>query len=137
MLEKLERLEQPHREKSFSFRIGVSRKSGTEVLNLADISIGYRNEDQESLLFKLKEAHVRMGDRIALIGPNGSGKSSLLKSLVNENDFLDGVVELGHNVEPSYFRQSHWDEMDGEMTMLDCLMAGKHQKISEAREFLG
>ena len=137
MLDKLERLEEPHREKTFSFRIEPSRKSGTEVLNLADLSVGYRNDGQDVQLFKLKEAHVRTGDRIALIGPNGSGKSSLLKSLLSENEFLSGDVEFGHNVEPAYFRQSHWDEMDGDMSMLDCLMAGKHQKISEAREFLG
>lgn len=87
----------------------------------------------------LKDVSLRLsrGDRVALIGPNGCGKTTLLKTIVGELAPLAGRVELGHDVCFSYFRQSQWEDLQGDQTVLEALMAGKHQKISEARDFLG
>jgi len=137
MLEKLERLEPPHIEKTFSFSISASRPSGREVLNIANLEIGYKIDDETETLFKLSEAQIRAEERIALIGPNGSGKSSFVRAIFDEIKPLSGSIDYGYNVEASYFRQSHWESMDPTITVLDCLIEGKHQKISEAREFLG
>lgn len=139
-LEKIEKLDAPYVEKTFGFRIEMSKPSGQEVLNLKNLTVGFDSKGpaaSDSLLFHCAEAHIRQNERVALIGPNGSGKTSFLRAATGKIDPLAGEMEFGHNVQPSYFRQNHWEEMQEDQSVIDCLMMTKHQRISEAREFLG
>ncbi|MBI1730113.1 ATP-binding cassette domain-containing protein [Candidatus Acetothermia bacterium] len=139
-LDKLERLDAAHQEKSIHFTIQVSKNSGKDVVTLENLAVGFppsEGKTSPTILFECPEAKIYQEERIALIGPNGSGKSSLIKTILRELPPIRGRFELGYNVEPSYFRQSQWEEMSAEMTVIDSLIEGKHQKISEARDFLG
>lgn len=140
VLDKLDRIEEPYVEKTFGFRIDVAQPSGQEVLDFRDLKIGFGGNGssaEERLLFSCAEAHIRQRERIGLIGPNGSGKTSFLRVLTGAIEQIAGEIKFGHNVELSYFRQNHWEEMREDQSVIDCLMEGKDQRISEARDFLG
>ena len=135
MLERLERVEPPRTTKTIHFTIPVESPSGREVLKLKDLVVGY---PPDRVLFRIPgEVLVQRGERVALIGPNGTGKTTLLRVLTGEIPPLGGEFRLGHNVRIGYYRQIHWEALDGRLTVLQALMDEKHQTISEARDFLG
>ena len=55
---------------------------------------------------------IQRGDRIALVGVNGAGKSTLIKLLTGIEPLTEGKLNLGHNVEPDYFAQDQYKELD-------------------------
>lgn len=133
-LERLEIVQAPTVTKSIHFSIPMGEPSGRHVLHIQDLVIGYSSSPA---LFRLSNAALERGERAALIGPNGCGKTTLLRVLTGEFAPLQGTFKLGHNVSLSYVRQSQWEELSSDQTVLHALMAGKHQTISEARDFLG
>lgn len=140
MLDKLERVEPPKTHRTLHIRLPLSRQSGREVFKTSGMTVGFAAEasaDADIELARVPETKVWQGERVAIIGPNGCGKTTLLRVLTGELDPLSGTFEWGHNVDVAYFRQSHWDQLSSEHTVLDALMDGKHQRISEARDFLG
>jgi ATP-binding cassette subfamily F protein 3 len=64
---------------------------------------------------------IERGERIALVGVNGAGKSTLIKLLAGEEPLTAGEYKLGHNVEPDYFAQDQYKELDPEARILDDL----------------
>jgi len=140
MLDKLERVEPPKTHKTLHMRLPLSRLSGREVLRTPGFTVGFPAEDgseADTELARMPDAKVWQGERVAIIGPNGCGKTTLLRVLEGELEPLSGSFEWGHNVDVAYFRQSHGDQFRSDHTVLDALMDGRHQRISEARDFLG
>ncbi|HUK43177.1 MAG TPA: ATP-binding cassette domain-containing protein, partial [Candidatus Bathyarchaeia archaeon] len=81
---------------------------------------------------------IQRGDRIALVGVNGAGKSTLIKLLTGIEPLSEGALKLGHNVEPDYFAQDQYKELDPSRRMLDDLSDVAPQKsITELRGVLG
>ena len=64
---------------------------------------------------------IERGERIALVGVNGAGKSTLIKLLAGQEPLTAGEYKLGHNVEPDYFAQDQYKELDPEARILDDL----------------
>ena len=60
---------------------------------------------------------------MALVGVNGAGKSTLIKLLAGQEPLTAGEFTLGHNVEPDYFAQDQYKELDPDARMLDDLGA--------------
>lgn len=140
MLDKLERVEPPKTQRTLHMRLPLSRTSGREVFKTPGLTVGFPAEppsEADTELVRVPETLVLQGERVAIVGPNGCGKTTLLRALTGELSPLDGSFEWGHNVDVAYFRQSHWDRLRGDQTVLDALIDGKHQRISEARGFLG
>ncbi len=64
---------------------------------------------------------LRRGDRIGIVGPNGAGKTTLLRTIAGELAPLDGVLELGKNVQLMYLAQLRDAPIPG-ATVLDAIL---------------
>ena len=84
-----------------NFRFGLIRRSGQEVLNLADISKFFGDKQ----VLEGVNLTLLRGDRLAIMGPNGIGKSTLLKIFMGELEASGGRVEWGYETYPGYFAQ--------------------------------
>jgi len=112
-------------------RLAVKNTSGTIVLRLHNLQVGYPG----SLLFRTGEVELRRGECAALIGPNGSGKTTFLKVLLEQLQPLGGEVWHGASLKIGYFAQAH-DSLNGEHTVLDEIQRHKEMQAFDARSHL-
>src|SRR5580658_4828400 len=133
-LEKIERIELPNEEKTIHFSFPQPKPSGRIVAEFHKVSKSYGPKH----VFRDANFTIQRGDRIALVGVNGAGKSTLIKLLTGIEALTEGVLKLGHNVEPDYFAQDQYKELDPSRRMLDDLSDVAAQKsITELRGVLG
>jgi ATP-binding cassette, subfamily F, member 3 len=133
-LDKIERIEIPPEEKTIHFTFPQPNPSGRTVVECADVAKSYGPKE----VFRDVNFTIQRGDRIALIGVNGAGKSTLIKLLTGIEQLTAGTLKLGHNVEPDYFAQDQYKELDPSRRMLDDLSDVAPQKtMTELRGLLG
>ncbi len=133
-LEKIERIEIPPDEKTIHFTFPQPKPSGRLVVEATDVAKSYGPKE----VFREVNFTIQRGDRIALVGVNGAGKSTLIKLLTGIEPLTEGKLNLGHNVEPDYFAQDQYKELDPSNRMLDDLSDVAPQKsITELRGVLG
>jgi ATP-binding cassette subfamily F protein 3 len=114
-LEKMERIEIPPEEKAIHFSFPQPKASGRVVAQFQRVAKSYG----ERLVFEDVDFFIERGDRVALVGINGAGKSTLIKILVGVEPISAGEFTLGHNVQPDYFAQDQYKELDPEAKLLD------------------
>ncbi|NIK11765.1 ATP-binding cassette domain-containing protein [Alkalibacillus almallahensis] len=103
-LEKMERIERPDLDDaSAKFNFDIKQKSGNDVLKVNQLEARYGAIDEP--IFQNVTFNVNRGDRIAIVGPNGVGKTTLLKAILKRMEFVDGVIQVGTNVEFGYYDQ--------------------------------
>ncbi|WP_416829661.1 ABC-F family ATP-binding cassette domain-containing protein [Ectobacillus polymachus] len=101
-LERMELMTKPlDDDKSASFHFEIERQSGNDVLHVKDAAVGYKGTP----IIEHVNMYITRGDSIALVGPNGIGKSTLLKTMVNQLDVLQGTISFGSNVTIGYYDQ--------------------------------
>jgi ATP-binding cassette, subfamily F, member 3 len=133
-LEKIERIEIPPDERTIHFSFPQPNPSGRLVVECAGVAKSYGAKE----VFRHVDFTIQRGDRIALVGVNGAGKSTLIKLLAGIEPLTDGTLQLGHNVEPDYFAQDQYKELDPTRRMLDDLSDVAGQKsMTELRGVLG
>ena len=133
-LEKIERIEVPQDEKTIHFSFPQPNPSGRLVVEATGVAKSYGPKE----VFREANFTIQRGDRIALVGVNGAGKSTLIKLLTGIEPLTEGKLNLGHNVEPDYFAQDQYKELDPASRMLDDLSGVAPQKsITELRGVLG
>jgi ATP-binding cassette subfamily F protein 3 len=133
-LEKIERIEIPDDEKTIHFSFPQPNPSGRTVVECSDVAKSYGPKE----VFRDVDFTIQRGDRIALVGVNGAGKSTLIKLLAGTEPLSAGTLKLGHNVEPDYFAQDQYKELDPSSRMLDDLSDVAPQKtMTELRGLLG
>ena len=133
-LEKIERIEIPPDEKTIHFSFPQPNPSGRTVVDCERVAKSYGPKD----VFSNVSFNIQRGDRIALVGVNGAGKSTLIKLLAGTEPLTAGTLKLGHNVEPDYFAQDQYKELDPARRMLDDLSDVAPQKtMTELRGLLG
>jgi ATP-binding cassette subfamily F protein 3 len=121
-LEKMERIEIPEEEKTVHFSFPQPKPSGRIVAEFANVAKSYGEPGAgERKVFEKVSFMIERGERIALVGVNGAGKSTLIKLLSGEEPLTAGEYKLGHNVEPDYFAQDQYKELDPEARILDDL----------------
>ncbi len=133
-LERMERIEIPPEEKAVHFSFPQPQPSGRIVAECKDLAKSYGVTE----VFRGASFMVEKGDRIALVGHNGAGKSTLIKLLAGIERPSGGECRLGHNVEPDYFAQDQYKQMNPEARVLDDLWSlapGRTQ--TELRNLLG
>jgi ATP-binding cassette subfamily F protein 3 len=116
-LEKMERIQIPEEEKTVHFSFPQPKPSGRIVAEFANVAKSYGDHR----VFDKVNFMIERGERIALVGVNGAGKSTLIKLLANQEPLSAGEYKLGHNVEPDYFAQDQYKELDPEARILDDL----------------
>ena len=133
-LDKIERIEVPPDEKTIHFSFPQPKPSGRTVVECTGVAKSYGPKE----VFRDVNFTIQRGDRIALVGVNGAGKSTLIKLLTGIEPLTEGTLHLGHNVEPDYFAQDQYKELDPNRRMLDDLSDVAVQKTtSELRGLLG
>jgi ATP-binding cassette subfamily F protein 3 len=81
---------------------------------------------------------IQRGDRVALTGVNGAGKSTMIKILCGLEPVTSGEYTTGHNVQPDYFAQDQYKELDPNARMLDDLSSvAPRAGNTELRTILG
>jgi ATP-binding cassette, subfamily F, member 3 len=121
-LEKIERIEVPPEEKTIHFSFTQPKQSGRIVAEFEGVAKSYAGKDgAEKNVFRDVSFMIERGDRIALVGVNGAGKSTLIKLLAGSEPLTGGQFRLGHNVDPDYFAQDQYKELNPEARILDDL----------------
>jgi ATP-binding cassette subfamily F protein 3 len=116
-LEKIERIEIPEEEKTVHFSFPQPKPSGRIVAEFSNVAKSYGDHK----VFEKVSFMIERGERVALVGVNGAGKSTLIKLLAGQEPLTAGEYKLGHNVEPDYFAQDQYKELDPEARILDDL----------------
>ncbi len=133
-LEKIEPIEIPPDEKTIHFKFPQPQPSGRAVAEFKNVAKSYG----EHLVFSNVNFTIERGDRIALVGVNGAGKSTLIKLLADIERLTEGEYKLGHNVEPDYFAQDQYKQLDPDARVLDDLWSLAPQcGQTELRNLLG
>ena len=121
-LEKIERIEVPPEEKTIHFSFTQPKQSGRIVAEFVGVAKSYAGKDgTEKNVFRDVSFMIERGDRIALVGVNGAGKSTLIKLLAGSEPLTSGEFRLGHNVDPDYFAQDQYKELNPDARILDDL----------------
>ena len=124
----------PPEEKTIHFTFPQPKPSGRVVAEFKNVAKSYG----EKHVFSGVNFTIERGDRIALVGVNGAGKSTLIKLLAGTETLTRGDYSLGHNVEPDYFAQDQYKELDTNARMLDDLGdAAPRTTQTELRNLLG
>jgi ATP-binding cassette subfamily F protein 3 len=133
-LEKIERIEIPQEEEVIHFKFPQPQPSGRLVAEFRDVAKIYG----EKHVFGNVNFTIERGDRIALVGVNGAGKSTLIKLLSGVEAPTSGLLQLGHNVEPDYFAQDQYKELETSRRVLDDLeTVAPLAPTTELRNLLG
>ena len=138
-LEKLERIEAPEDElATIGFRFPDPPRSGKVVLTMTEFSKTYQGLEGPIRVFEHAPAlSIERGDKVALIGKNGAGKSTLARMVLGTEPF-EGSVELGHQVELTFFAQHQADALNPKHTILESLQeVSKGQTETRLRTLLG
>ncbi|MGA2143644.1 MAG: ABC-F family ATP-binding cassette domain-containing protein [Bryobacteraceae bacterium] len=133
-LERIERIELPPQEKAIRFRFPQPNPSGRVVAEFKQVAKSYGGHR----VFGEVDFLIERGDRIALVGVNGAGKSTLIKLLAGTEPLSSGEYVLGHNVQPDYFAQDQYKELDADARLLDDLASvAPRATNTELRTVLG
>ncbi len=117
-LEKIKRIDSPEESPStMNVHFPMAKTSGKWVTKIEGISKAF----PPLSLLKNASAHIKRGDKIALLGRNGKGKSTLLKIIAQKLPPDQGSVTLGHNVIIGHHTQHQLDELDPESTLVENL----------------
>ncbi|MGM0589852.1 MAG: ABC-F family ATP-binding cassette domain-containing protein [Bacteroidota bacterium] len=133
-LEKMEKIELESESDSIHFDFPSAGRSGAITLKLEDCVKHY--DDTE--VFNGVSTTIERGERIAVVGPNGAGKSTLIRMMAGEEPLTDGVREVGHNVDISYFGQHQAEELNLEDNIFDSVRSvAKTMTDTQVRTLLG
>jgi len=134
MLEKIERIELPEKQKEIRFHFPAPKRSAHKVAEVRNLHKSYGGTG----VYRGIGLHLYRGDKVALVGPNGAGKSTLLKILAGVLDFEKGEVILGKDVTRAYFAQHQFDILRPENTVFDELLSiATDESQTELRTILG
>ncbi len=119
-LDKLERIEAVDEEAAtMKIHFPHSQRSGRIVLKGDHISKSY---GEKNVLDDIS-IEIEKGEKVAFVGQNGQGKTTLVKILIEKIKAEKGQVQLGHNVDVSYYAQNQADNLDNSKTLLETMEA--------------
>ncbi len=100
MLNKIDRIHEPHKSKTYHFKFPFSSATGKKVLVTENLEIGY-----DSSLLEPLDIVIRKEEKVAITGKNGVGKSTFIKTILEKLPPIDGSFEWIDTAKISYFAQ--------------------------------
>ena len=131
-LDRMDRLEAPVENETFSLRLPKAAEAAERVLILEHLKVGYGG----NVLVQDVDLILRRGEKAGLIGPNGSGKTTLLRTILGEIPALAGDAKIGNRVKIGYFSQSY-ERLAPEQTLLDNFLTEYGMTEEQTRSLLG
>ncbi len=114
-------------------KIPLIEKSGKDVLEMKDCSIGY-----DKPLLKNLSLYIQSKQKIAIVGANGLGKSTLMKTIAGSIKLIDGNMKLGHNVKIAHYAQDQVEYLNLDKTVLENMkLVNDKLEHVEIRRLLG
>ena len=103
MLQKIDRLDAVRADKSSgNFNLKKIERAGINVLDVEDLSIGYKTKTlAEDITFTLHR-----GECLGIIGANGTGKTTFLKTVLGQLPELGGKLLWGLKTDIGYYSQT-------------------------------
>lgn len=133
-LEKMERIEMEEVEVTMNFTFPAPPPSAHLVAKLEGCAQRYG----DLTVFENFDFEITRGQKIAVVGPNGAGKSTFCRLVTEEEDPTNGTRELGAKVFPSFFSQTHADDLDPRRTVLQTVEeVASRDTMSHVRNLLG
>jgi ATP-binding cassette subfamily F protein 3 len=125
----------PAAERSVRIEFGPPGRSGDQVLETHDLTIGYA--DSAEPLFRVPDLVLTRGECAALIGPNGAGKTTFLRTLLGQVEPLVGSVRMGASLHLGYFAQAHGGLNLDHTVLEEVLAASPGLRPAQVRGLLG
>jgi len=97
-----------------------AKRSGRLVIVAENLTYFYGNKT----IIKDFSTVIQRGDKVGIIGPNGSGKTTLIRLLIGELTPQSGALELGANLQVTYFDQLR-AQLDEDKTVMDNVGEGR------------
>jgi ATP-binding cassette, subfamily F, member 3 len=121
-LDKRDRVDTPddifwNKEASYKFNF---TSNGKITLRLENASFQY--DKTGKVIFKKADLEITSGEKIALVGPNGAGKSTLLRCILGKHNLTEGSIYYGPKTKISYFSQTHGEELNSSLTMMESIL---------------
>jgi ATP-binding cassette subfamily F protein 3 len=133
-LERMDRLENVGDQETANFKLKPTARTGDQVLLLDKLAIGFPEKTLASGLSLL----LRRGERLGIIGGNGVGKTTLVRTILGEQQPLDGDWRWGAGVNIGYYDQ-RLQIVDERAIVIEELRGVASQSVTdgELRGFLG
>jgi len=120
-LEKLDKLEAPRsRRKRVRFKIPDVARSGDDIFVCEEMGKAFG----DNIVYTSIDAHIRRGERWAVLGINGAGKTTFLKLVLGELEADCGKLKRGVGLDVGYFAQHSTELLHPEATVWQT-MSGK------------
>lgn len=133
-LEKLELITLEDDDAVMSFKFPDPPASGQSVALLENARKSYG----DLTVFDNFDFEITRGEHMAIVGPNGAGKSTFCRLITGQESPDSGTYTLGHKAAVSFFSQNHADELDPDVSVLDCVeRAASRENAPLARNLLG
>jgi ATPase subunit of ABC transporter with duplicated ATPase domains len=100
MLDKMERIQAPHKDRTYHFSFPLGRQTGRDVLIVEDLEIGYDHSLLEPFTLKITKE-----EKVAITGKNGIGKSTFIKTIMSLIEPIGGEFKWIDTAEITYFAQ--------------------------------
>jgi ATP-binding cassette subfamily F protein 3 len=134
LLQRVERLDNVSDLDTASFKLKPTARTGDQVLILDKMAVGFPSKTLAANL----NLTLRRGERLGIIGGNGTGKTTLLRTLLDEQQPIDGEFRWGTGVNVGYYDQRLLT-VDDRNTVIEELRTIASSAITdgELRGFLG
>jgi len=100
MLQKLERVEPPKKDRTYNFHFPLGKRIGQKALTTSSLEIGYEEPLVEAL-----DLEILRKDKVVITGENGIGKTTFLKTVLGDLPPINGEYAWNDTKEIGYFAQ--------------------------------
>ena len=117
-MDKLERIEIDETDNAvLNVKFPPANRSGDIVFKCSELTGGY----PQKIVFQNVNIEVHRGDKVALIGKNGEGKTTLMRIIMQQLSPIEGIANIGYNVNIGYFAQNQEDILDKSLSVYETL----------------